>query len=426
MNDNMGLEMMELNQTKESFWKKHKFGVGIVSGIIAVVLILTIVFAVGYIYIVTKGVTLVIGGNNGLLNKESVNKLNTLQYYMDSYYYEDYEIEDIIDSMYKGVMEGLDDPYSVYYTKEEYIDSQISTSGVYYGIGAGLSQDVKTMEVTVSKVYRGTPSEEAGLLNGDKIIKVNDIEATSMELSDLVQQIRGEEGTIIHLQVYRESTDEMLEFDVERRKVVLPSIEGEMLEDGIGYIQITDFQKETAKQFEAMVSDLTAQGMKGLIVDVRANPGGYLNVVRDILDMVLPKGLLVYTEDKNGNRQELFSDASCIEIPMVVLIDENSASASEIFAGAIKDYNWGTLVGTTTFGKGIVQNVIPFPSGDAIKLTTSKYFTPNGNYIHGVGIEPDVVIEYEYSGPTDQPYEKQYDNQFQKAVEVLKEKLANE
>ncbi len=263
-------------------------------------------------------------------------------------------------------------------------------------------------------------------LNGDKIVKVNDIEATSMELTELVQHIRGEEGTKVYIQVYRESTGEMLDFEVERRNVVLPSIEGEMLEDGIGYIQITEFQQTTAQQFAVMVNDLKSQGMKGVIVDVRANPGGYLSSVNDILDMVLPEGLLVYTEDKYGNRNEYTSDASCLDIPLVVLVDGNSASASEIFAGAIKDYEWGTLVGTTTYGKGIVQNVIPLSDGDAMKITTSKYFTPKGNYIHEVGIEPDVVIEYEYNGPTDETYDKQYDNQFLKALEIMKEKLADE
>ena len=417
------------DEKMKSFFEKHKFGIGLTTGLAGVV----VAFAIVFTYISLTGSMLVIGGNGAtqlpeslLLDDKSVEKLDEIYSYMYLYYYEDYDLQKIKEAMYKGVMEGLDDPYSVYYTKEEYEDLQISTSGVYYGIGAGLNQSLETMEVTVSKVYKGTPAEEAGLLNGDKIIKVNDIEATSMELSELVQHIRGEEGTSVHLQIYRESTDAVIEFEVERRNVVLPSIEGEMLEGGIGYIQITEFQSKTATQFKEMVADLEKQGMKGLIVDVRANPGGLLYSVKDILDTILPEGLLVYTEDKYGNRQELSSDASCMDIPLVVLIDENSASASEIFAGAIKDYDYGTLIGTTTFGKGIVQNVIELSDGDALKLTTSKYFTPNGNYIHEVGIEPDIVLEYEYSGPTDQPYDKQYDNQFQKAVEVLKDKLADE
>ena len=228
------------------------------------------------------------------------------------------------------------------------------------------------------------------------------------------------------MKIYRPSTEETLEFDVERRNVVLPSIEGEMLEDGIGYIQITEFQSQTDEQFAEMVKQLSTQGMKGLIVDVRSNPGGMLTSVVNLLDTVLPEGLLVYVEDKYGNRQEYNSDANCINLPIVVLIDENSASASEIFAGALKDYKYATLVGKTTFGKGIVQNIIPLSNGDAIKITTAKYFTPNGNYIHEVGVAPDVEVEYAYTGDKNAAYEKQYDSQFVKALEIMKGKLANE
>ena len=168
-----------------------------------------------------------------------------------------------------------------------------------------------------------------------------------------------------------------------------------------------------------MLQDLQNQGMKSLIIDVRSNPGGLVTSVVDILDVILPKGTVVYTEDKYGNRADYSSDSSCLDYPLVVLVDGNSASASEIFAGAIKDYNYGTLVGTTTYGKGIVQTIYPLSDGDAVKLTTAKYFTPNGNYIHEVGIEPDVVLEYEFTGPEDGIYEKQYDNQLQKAIEIL-------
>ena len=307
---------------------------------------------------------------------------------------------------------------------EEYQDLMESTSGTYCGIGAGVSQDLKTMEVTITKVYRGTPSEEAGLLAGDIIVSVEDIEAVSVSVDELVQHIRGEEGTSVHMVIYRPSTEETLEFDVTRRFVELSSVEGEMLDNGIGYIEITEFQSKTDEQFQEMVEDLKTQGMKGLIVDVRANPGGLLTSVVNILDYVLPKGMLVYVEDKYGNRDEYKSDAACLEMPMVVLVDQNSASASEIFAGALKDYEYATLVGKTTFGKGIVQNIIPLEDGDAIKLTTAKYFTPNGNYIHGVGIAPDVEVDYEYTGDKDADYEKQYDSQFVKALEEM-EKLLN-
>ena len=447
--ENKDLEMMDLNEEqrteempqvdwanvhveseKNSFWQKHKYGVGIATGVGGVLLVLLVVFALfsfsGYVLVLGGGKVESLKDSN-ILDDQAIDKLNEIYDEIFIRYYEEYDVKDLQEAIYKGMVAGLEDPYSEYYTAEEYKDFMVSTSGVYYGIGAGLSQDLKTMEVTVTKVYSGTPSEEAGLMNGDKILTVNDIDATSMEVSELVQHIRGEEGTVVHIQVYRESTDEILEFDVERRNVVLPSVEEELLDGGIGYFQITGFQEKTAEQFKEKVENLQSQGMVGMIVDVRGNPGGYLHSVNDILDTILPEGLLVYRENKYGMRTEYYADdASYIDMPIVVLMDDNSASASEIFAGAIKDYEYGTLVGTTTFGKGIVQETHILSNGDAIKLTTDKYFTPNGNYIHGVGIEPDIVVEYEYSGPEGQPYDKQYDNQFVKALEVMKEKLSSE
>ena len=342
---------------------------------------------------------------------------------MDLYYYDEFQKEDIQKGIVSGLIEGLEDPYSVYYTKDDYKDLQIATSGTYYGIGAGLTQDKKTMEVRVSKIYKGTPAEEAGLKEDDVILYVGDVDATSMELSKLVQMIRGEEGTKVHLQLYRESEGKTLDFDVERKNVELPSVEGQMLEGAIGYIQIGEFQTNTPEQFHKILTDLEQQGMKGMIVDVRSNPGGLLGAVVDVLDELLPKGVVVYTQDKYGNRQDFESDPSCVEYPIVVLADENSASAAEIFAGAIKDFDYGTVVGTTTFGKGIVQSIFPLEDGDALKITTAKYFTPKGNYIHGVGIEPDVELEYEFTGPEGASYEIKYDNQLQKAIELMKENL---
>ena len=335
------------------------------------------------------------------------------------YYNDDYDEEDIRNAIYAGTLEGLGDPYSVYYTADEYKDMQINTSGNYYGIGAALSQDAKTKEVTISKVYEGTPAEEAGLKDGDQIIKVNDTESTSKELSALVQEIRGEEGTTVHLQVYRASNNKTFEIDVERKNVELPSITSKMLDGGIGYIQISEFQSKTDEQFKSALADLKKQGMKSLIVDVRSNPGGLINAASNILDQILPEGTVVYTEDKYGKREDYTSDSNCLDCPIAVLVNENSASASEIFAGAIKDYNYGTLIGTKTFGKGIVQTVFPLEDGDAVKITTAKYYTPKGNYIHGVGIEPDIELTYKYSGPEDEAYDMKYDNQVQKAIEVL-------
>lgn len=408
---------------REGFFKKHAFLFGVLVTLTVVVLagtaVSSLLGATGQILILGETGASMIRGN-ALLEDDTVEKLDEIYNAINIYYYEDFEKEDLEESLYKGLVEGLNDPYSVYYTKEEYEDMMVSTTGTYYGIGAGLSQNVDTMIVTITKVYRGTPAEEAGLKNGDIIISVEDLDATSMEVSELVQHIRGEAGTKVHLTIYRESTGETLEFDVERRNVELPSIEGEMLEGQIGYIQILEFQKQTDEQFMEMYKNLNEQGMKGLIVDVRANPGGLLSSVVNLCDFILPEGKIVYVEDCFGNVDEYFSKNSSIDMPLVLLVDENSASASEILAGALKDYGYATLVGKTTFGKGIVQNIFPLADEDAVKLTTGKYFTPNGNYIHGVGIEPDVEVEYEYFGPEDETYDKKYDSQFIKAVEIIK------
>lgn len=361
---------------------------------------------------------------NSVLNADTVTKINELTAYMDLYYYDEINDTALQDGLYEGLLEGLDDKYSVYYNAEDYEALQVSTTGQYYGIGAGLSQDLDTMVVTVNKVYEGTPSEEAGLLKDDVIISVEDTDAASMEVSELVKIIRGEEGTTVHLEVYRPSADEYLSFDVERADITLPSISYEMFESQIGYVYINSFETETAKQFEEAVAALKQQGMQALIIDVRYNPGGMVASVVQILDDILPEGTIVYTEDKNGNRQDYTSGGdSFLDYPMAVLINGDSASASEILAGAIKDFGYGTLIGTKTFGKGIVQTIFPLKDGDAVKLTTAKYFTPNGNYIHGVGIEPDIELEYEYLDKDGTAYEEKYDNQIQKAIEVLKEQL---
>lgn len=412
---------------KESIFKRHGFLFGFLTSLLCVVLICSLVLG----YLNLTGNILILGesgvskvNGDSILSDEMVEKIDELYSYMNIYYYEDFEKEEIANALYSGLLNSLEDPYSVYYTEEEYEELMVNTSGTYCGIGAGVSQNLTTMEVTISKVYRGTPSEEAGLLAGDMILSVDGLEAVTVSVDELVQHIRGEEGTTVHMTIYRPSTEETLEFDVERRFVELASVEGEMLENGIGYIEVTEFQSKTDEQFEAMVEDFKSQGMKGLIVDVRANPGGLLSSVVNMLDYVLPEGLLVYIEDKYENREEYTSDASCLDIPMVVLIDQSSASASEIFAGALKDYEYATLVGKTTYGKGIVQNIIPLEDGDAMKLTTAKYFTPNGNYIHEVGIEPDVEVEYEYIGDVDAVYDKQYDSQFVKALEEMNKLLA--
>ncbi len=359
-------------------------------------------------------------GSGPILTDEAVAKISELDAYINTYYYDETDPEELRNGIYEGFLAGIGDRYSEYYTAEVYQQTQLGLTGNYYGIGAGLQQDKDTMEVSVKKVYEGTPSDTAGLLEGDVILSVDNTEANSMNVTELVLLIRGEEGTTVHLEVYRRETDEYLSFDVERANVTLPSVDHQMLENGIGYIRIESFEKATAEQFAAAYTDLETQGMEKLMIDLRYNGGGLVDSVVEILDQILPEGLLVYIEDKNGNRNEYRSDAErFVSLPIVVLINGESASASEIFAGAIKDYEYGTLIGTKTFGKGIVQTVFPLSDGDAVKLTTAKYFTPNGNYIHEVGIEPDIELVYEYLDPDGEEYDMQYDNQIQKALEVL-------
>lgn len=417
-----------MEQEYQPVRKKGSTAKGIVIGVIATLLIGCVAVNVGCIatnskiLITSKG-----SGTKGssVLSADTISKINELNAYINTYYYDDVDTADLQDGLYKGLLEGIGDKYSIYYNAKDYEAMQVSVTGQYYGIGAGLSQDKDTMVVTVNKIYEGTPSEEAGLLKDDIIISVDDTDATSLELTELVRQIRGEEGTTVHLEVYRPSTGESLSFDVERRDITLPSVSHKMLQDRIGYIHIDSFESETATQFEEAVSDLEKQGMEALVLDVRYNPGGLVTSVVKILDDILPEGVVVYTEDKNGDRQNYTSSGDThFDYPMAVLINEDSASAAEILAGAIKDYEYGTLIGTTTYGKGIVQTNFPLEDGDAVKLTTAKYFTPNGNYIHGVGIEPDIELEYEYLDPEGEVYEETYDNQIQKAIEILEGKLA--
>ena len=407
--------------------EKRTYEKGLWRGLaIGIIFALAVIFVGIKIFCMISGDAIVLGSKNAsivnytnVLDKRTVDKVDELTEYLDVYYYEEYDKEKVQESLLDGLVAGVDDVYTMYYTPEEYEDLQINTTGNYYGIGAGLTQDVKTMVVTVSKVYEGTPAEEAGLLKDDIIVSVDGVDATSMELSKLVQLIRGEEGTTVHLAIYRSQTQEELEFHVPRRNVQLPSVAAEMLSDNVGYIQISEFQRNTASEFCDYLAMLEQEGMESLIVDLRDNPGGLLSSVVNILDVILPEGTVVYTEDKYGNRDTYKSDGKCIDYPMVVLVNENSASASEIFAGAIKDYDYGTLLGTTTFGKGIVQTIFPLEDGDALKITTAKYYTPEGYNIHGAGIEPDVELEYEFLGPEGESYDKQYDNQLQEAIKML-------
>lgn len=357
-----------------------------------------------------------------LVNDRSIEKLNALEEIIETYYYKEEDINRnaMEDGMYKGVVSALDDPYSVYYTEEELVSLQETTAGVYYGIGAYLSLDSVTGYGKISGVIEDTPAKEAGLRENDIIYKVDQEDIQGLSLEEIVSLVKGPEGTVVHLTIYREGEPDYLEIDVTRRKIESPTVSYEMLEDGIGYIQITEFDEVTTDQFTDAYATIKGNQAKGLIIDLRSNPGGNLTTVVDIARQILPEGMIVYTEDRNGERSEYTCDGENeIQIPLVVLVNGNSASASEILAGAVKDYEIGTLVGTKTFGKGIVQRVIALSDDTALKLTVSAYYTPKGNNIHGIGIEPDVVCEFDGEAY----YEEDFDNQLEKAKEVLKEQM---
>lgn len=325
--------------------------------------------------------------------------------------------------MYAGLFDNLD-VYSQYYTAEEAKQLfESNVSGTYCGIGASLQQDAETKTVTIMHVYDGSPAQESGLKEGDVIVSADSYDASSMDLTEFITHIRGEEDTKVHLVIARPGEAENLEFDIARKNLVLPTVTSQMLKNNIGYIQVTEFTEHTTEQFEDALQTLNDQKMTALIVDLRSNPGGMLTSVCDMLDDILPKGLLVYTEDRNGKRVDYSStDDKSLNLPLAVLVNGYSASASEIFAGAIQDREAGTIIGTTTYGKGVVQSILSLKDGSAFKLTTSRYFTPNGTCIQGIGITPDVELDYEFTGPEDASYSVDYDNQIQKAMEILQEK----
>lgn len=350
-------------------------------------------------------------------------KANYLEQYIEAYYLNETDERDMGEGIYKGLLESLDDPYSVYYTEEEYADLMEKTTGTYCGIGAVVSQDIKTGIITIVEPYEGSPAAEAGLLPGDTIYKVEGEEVTGEDLSQVVSNMKGEEGTDVHISILRGGS-EIIEVTITRRQIEIDTIDYEMLDNSIGYIEVSSFDGVTDEQFREALIDLESQGQKGLIIDLRGNGGGRLDTVVDMLDRMLPEGVIVSTKTKDGTGETFNStEDEQFNKPLVVLIDGNSASASEVFAGAIQDYGIGKLVGTTSFGKGIVQTIFTLEDGSAVKLTTSEYFTPKGRNIHGDGLTPDVEVELGEELLTKLNVEKSEDNQIQVAIEELEKMM---
>lgn len=357
------------------------------------------------------------------LTSEVVRKLQALEEVIDRYYFlEEVSDEELQDGIYKGLLNALGDPYSEYYTAEEFDILMQQSEGIYYGIGAYVEVDRTTGLPRINGTIGNSPAEEAGLRADDIIYEVNGESTYGLSLTEAVALIKGPEGTEVTLTLVRQGEEDYLYVTMTRRKVESPTVEFSMQEDDMAYIRVEEFDDVTVDQFAEALTLARDAHAGGIILDLRGNPGGNLDAVVEMCRMILPEGLIVYTEDKYGKRVEFKSDGEReLELPLVVLVDRNSASAAEIMAGAIKDYGIGTLVGTTTFGKGIVQSLMPFLDGSAIKITVSAYYTPNGNNIHGIGIEPDVVCTFDGEAYYDSDGE--LDNQLDKAKEVLREKM---
>ena len=393
--------------------EKKPFRKGIFAGItgtLAVLLIICIIFYAVFNFRV---------GNNFMSVRE-LQKLGALDELLNEYYYKDVPHNDKVEGIYKGLFEGTGDKYTEYYTAEEYKDLMVELSGNYAGIGAVLQLNQTTGNFDIITVYEGSAAESAGLKPGDELISVDghktkEAEDFSKYVSDY---IRGKEGTVRDVVYSRDGKEN--DVKIQLKQVIVPSVSYKMLNNNIGYVEITQFSDGTHKDFEEAIAQLKKQGMTKVIYDLRGNGGGMVDSVVAILDDILPAGKVVYTKDKNGHEEDYRSDdKKDLNIPAVVLTSGNTASSAEIFTGAMRDFKRATIIGTKTFGKGIVQTTLPLNDGSAVKVTTSRYYTPSGECIHGKGIKPDIELEYKFLGTENDQYDVTLDNQIQKAIEVL-------
>ncbi len=392
-------------------------GVGIIIGAIGAI-ILTIVMS-AFMNFSSKYLGF---GTRNLSEREKMNEIKEL---IDDNFALDYDESDLVESQYAGYVYGLDDPYSAYLTEENYAKMMESTNGEYVGIGVGVTPNTERNTILITQVFTGSPAEEAGLSIGDEIIAVEGETVTGTEMDAAIIKIKGKAKTSVVITIRDYDTGENRDVTLIRDHVTVDTVFYEKLETNIGYIRISSFDAVTDEQFEEAYKALIEDGVEGLILDLRNNPGGLLSVVTNIADMLVPEGNIVYTEDVNGKKEYAKSDATKIEIPLQVLVNGYSASASEVLAGAIKDYGVGELVGETTFGKGIVQRIFPLGDGSAVKLTISRYFTPSGVCINGIGIEPDheVILDAELTAHLFRDFDRNYDTQLKKALENLKAQI---
>lgn len=357
--------------------------------------------------------------NEGIISSDTETKLSYLKKLIDETYLHDVKEKDLNEGIYKGYVEGLGDQYSAYYDKKETKELTESLDGSFSGIGAVMTQDASSGVITITRVYDDSPAKKAGIKTGDILYRVEEKTVTGKDLDKVVSWIKGKKGTKVNLTLLRGTNSDKIKVTATRDVINVETVKYKVLENQIGYISISEFDSVTGAQFAKALKQLQKKNIEGLVVDLRNNPGGSLSTVCDILDSILPKGLIVYTKDKNGKKEEYTSDEKHrLNLPMSVLVNGQSASASEIFAGAVQDYGKAEIIGTQTYGKDVVQNLFDLKDGTCVKLTTSEYFTPKGRNIDGKGITPDVKIEYKYNAK-----DPKADNQLDKAVSVVKDKI---
>lgn len=350
-------------------------------------------------------------------------KIEVIEKTLDKYYVGELDKTAMEEGIYKGLVSSVGDPYTTYYTKEEFDSIMEKTSGVYAGIGVQMMVDQTDNTILVTDVFEGSPAEKAGMLSKDKIVGAEGQPLTGDDFNEAPKIIKGKPGTKVTVTVFRPLTNETLDLEMKRENVIYPSVSHKMLEGDINYIKISSFEELTYDQFKEALDEGTKANAEGLIIDLRDNTGGLLDVTVQIVDELIPEGVIVSTKDKNGKVKEMTSDDQYVDIPIVVLVNERSASASEVLSGALKDHNRAILVGNRTFGKGIVQTIMPLTDGSAIKVTTSQYFTPSGVCIQGEGIEPDYKVDLVPELMIKAKLEYNEDLQLQKAVEVLREQI---
>lgn len=337
---------------------------------------------------------------------------NSVENVLDKYYYGEYSKENAYQGALKGYVASIGDPYTVYMTADEFAEFKKLVYSNYCGIGVSVQNNVETDSLLILEVFENSPAQKAGIEAGDVIIKVDGVEYFGHQLDEATKAIQGEKGTEVVVTVLKNESNIQKDITVIRDNIEIDTVKSRKLEDNIGYVEITQFSANTALAFSEQVDALLADGIESLIVDVRDNTGGVTTAVESITDCLLPEvgNVIYFTSDKYGNKNYTKSKIQGIDIPLVVLANENSASASEILVGAVKDYKRGTIVGQKTFGKGVVQQLYPLEDDTAVKVTVEKYFTPLGNDIHGKGIEPDVAVEMQEDA----------DTQLEKAIEILK------